>query len=155
VTLVNFHGTVIYDEYVLPQEPVLDYRTAVSGITPNVLREKGRPFKEVQKEVAAIIKDKVIIGHDLRNDLNVLMLDHPGKLIRDTARYKPLKHPATKNPQSLRALAVQVLGKDIQSGTHCSIEDAVTSVEIYKRHKNEWEQTMFRKEKIQLKPHSW
>ncbi len=33
VSIVNYHGHVIMDKYVLPTEKVTDYRTAVSGIT--------------------------------------------------------------------------------------------------------------------------
>jgi RNA exonuclease 4 len=32
VSLVNFHGVVQLDEYVLQQEPVVNYRTWISGI---------------------------------------------------------------------------------------------------------------------------
>jgi hypothetical protein len=32
VTVVNFVGDVVLDEFVLPQEPVTDWRTAVSGV---------------------------------------------------------------------------------------------------------------------------
>jgi len=32
VTVVNFVGDVVLDEFVLPQEPVTDWRTPVSGV---------------------------------------------------------------------------------------------------------------------------
>jgi DNA polymerase III epsilon subunit-like protein len=37
VSLVNYNGAVLMDEYVKPQERVTDFRTAVSGITPKHL----------------------------------------------------------------------------------------------------------------------
>ena len=37
VSLVNFHGAVILDEYVRQKERVVDYRTQWSGIRPNDL----------------------------------------------------------------------------------------------------------------------
>jgi RNA exonuclease 4 len=40
--------------------------------------------------VARLIKDKILVGHALKNDLDVLMLSHPRKMIRDTATYRPL-----------------------------------------------------------------
>lgn len=46
---------------------------------------------QVQKEVAEIIRGKILVGHSLKNDLSVLFLSHPKKNIRDTARYKPFK----------------------------------------------------------------
>jgi RNA exonuclease 4 len=39
--------------------------------------------------VADLIKDKVLVGHALQNDLDVLMLSHPRTMIRDTAKYRP------------------------------------------------------------------
>lgn len=40
VSIVNQLGQCLYDKYVKPNEPVVDYRTAVSGIRPEDL-EKG------------------------------------------------------------------------------------------------------------------
>ncbi|KAJ3320631.1 3'-5' exonuclease [Boothiomyces sp. JEL0866] len=154
VSIVNFHCQVLLDEYVQPVEYITDYRTKYSGITPKLLKEKGKPFKQVQKMVAELLKDKIIIGHALKNDFAALMLDHPARMTRDTARYKPLKNPETKNSQSLKILAKQELGADIQTGSHSSVEDASTTMMIYKKHKVEWEAHMFRNEKI-LRPHSW
>lgn len=52
-----------------------------------------------------MLKDKILVGHALKNDLDVLMLSHPRTMIRDTARYRPymrvslilhvLHHPRT------------------------------------------------------------
>lgn len=39
VSLVNFHGTVVLDEYVRPQEEVTDYRTWISGVKPSHLKD--------------------------------------------------------------------------------------------------------------------
>ena len=71
VSLVNRYGNCIYDKYVLPLEPVVDYRTHVSGIRPKDLKD-GEPFETVQKEVAEILRGKILVGHALRNDLKVL-----------------------------------------------------------------------------------
>lgn len=37
VSIVNQLGQCLYDKYVQPTETVVDYRTAVSGITPENL----------------------------------------------------------------------------------------------------------------------
>ena len=67
-----------------------DYRTAVSGIRPEDLVDAPE-FKQVQSEVAELIKDRILVGHALHHDLKVLFLDHPKKFIRDTSKYKPFK----------------------------------------------------------------
>lgn len=35
---------------------------------------------------------RILVGHAIRNDLNALLIGHPRKLIRDTAKCPPL-HP--------------------------------------------------------------
>ena len=44
---------------------------------------------QCQRQVADIIKGKVLVGHALKNDLDVLMLKHGRHSIRDTASYRP------------------------------------------------------------------
>ena len=38
VSIVNQFGQCLYDKYVKPTEPVVDYRTTVSGVTEQHLR---------------------------------------------------------------------------------------------------------------------
>ena len=47
-----------------------DYRTAVSGILPKHLK-RALPFSTVQREVAALLKGRVLVGHAVHNDLKV------------------------------------------------------------------------------------
>jgi hypothetical protein len=95
VAICNYRGTILLDCYVLPTMSVTDYRTSTTGITPADLSSgKGtenivlllwaltrppntclrqadaKPFDEVQRSVASIIRDKVLIGHSLWNDLS-------------------------------------------------------------------------------------
>jgi RNA exonuclease 4 len=43
-------------------------------------------FKVAQAKVAELIDKKILVGHDIRNDLKVLFLGHPFTKIRDTAK---------------------------------------------------------------------
>ena len=86
VSIVNYHGHQLYDSFVLPKEPVTDYRTFVSGITPQLL-ESARPLNMVQADVATLLDGRILIGHSVRNDLDALLLGHPKRDIRDTSRY--------------------------------------------------------------------
>ncbi|CAG8641003.1 257_t:CDS:2, partial [Scutellospora calospora] len=123
VTIVNYHGVVILDKYVRPTEYVTDFRTDVSGITPKLLF-KSYDFKDVQLEVANIIKDRIVIGHALHHDFKTLMLDHPRKMIRDTSIYEPFRKISRGKTPSLKRLAQEELGMIIQEGKHSSVEDA-------------------------------
>uniref|UniRef100_A0A3Q0SNQ0 Exonuclease domain-containing protein n=1 Tax=Amphilophus citrinellus TaxID=61819 RepID=A0A3Q0SNQ0_AMPCI len=44
VSIVNQFGKCIYDRYVKPTEKVTDYRTAVSGIRPEDIKDGDPPF---------------------------------------------------------------------------------------------------------------
>ena len=88
--MVDFEGEVIYDRYVRPKGFVTDFRTQWSGIRKQDLRAgEAITLLECQQDVTALLKDKFLVGHALKNDLDVLMLGHPKKMIRDTACFKP------------------------------------------------------------------
>lgn len=141
VSLVNAHGDCVYDKYVKPTEPILDYRTRFSGIRPKDL-ENASEFKIVQQEVADIITGRILVGHSLKNDLGVLFLSHPRNAIRDTSKFKRFRVgpiPALKN------LAKKFLGVTIQDGEHCSVQDALAAMQLYKMFKKEWEASLYKK----------
>ncbi|KAM7492561.1 hypothetical protein LguiA_035482 [Lonicera macranthoides] len=139
VTLVNKWGNVIYDEYVRPVDRVVDFRTEISGIRPRDLK-KAKDFRVVQKQVADLIKGKILVGHALRNDLKALLLSHPKTDIRDTAEYQPfLKEGRSR---ALRNLATEFLGVKIQDGEHCPIEDARAAMMLYEKNKRAWERSV-------------
>lgn len=138
VSIVNHHGTCIYDKYVKPTEEVVDFRTAVSGIRPHHLKN-GEDFQKVQKEVAEILKGRILVGHALHNDLSVLFLAHPKRSQRDTSRYKLFRKITKGGTPSLKKLAAELLGIDIQSGEHNSIEDARATMQIYQLFRKKWE----------------
>ncbi|KAJ3413735.1 3'-5' exonuclease [Chytridiales sp. JEL 0842] len=146
VSIVNFHGHVVMDSFVIPREPVIDYRTHVSGITPHLLNPKknkaASPFDEVQKKVADLIKDRIVVGHALKNDFDALLLNHPRRLVRDTSDYKPFRTLSKGRRPALRKLAEQLLGVQIQGGQHSSVEDARVTMLLYKRVRAEWEQSL-------------
>ncbi|KAJ2699939.1 3'-5' exonuclease [Coemansia sp. IMI 209128] len=151
VSIVNYYGHVILDTYVQPLEPVTDYRTWVSGIRKADLA-RGRPFKEVQDEVAALLKDRVLVGHAIKNDLAALMISHPPLLIRDTSRYPEFKKLNKGAVPALRKLAASLLSITIQEGEHSSVTDAKTTMLLYRKVKDEWELTLAPKRyKVEIK----
>ncbi|KAL3080024.1 hypothetical protein niasHT_034582 [Heterodera trifolii] len=143
VSIVDAEGIAVYDKYVKPTEEVVDYRTKVSGIRPGHLL-RGVPFVQVQSEVRKLLSDNILIGHSLRNDLTVLGLTHPPKLIRDTAKFKLLRETLddSKKTPSLKLLAHNLLGVQIQQGEHDSIVDAKIALRIYLKYREKWERTL-------------
>lgn len=138
VSLVNSLGECVYDKYVKPTDPVTDYRTQFSGIRPSDL-ENATDFHTVQSEVATMIKDRILVGHSLKNDLDVLMLKHPYRLIRDTSRFSKFQS-SNKRTQSLKAITEKFLNVKIQTGEHNSVEDARAAMQLYMTFRKEWEQ---------------
>jgi len=89
VSIVNWHGAVVLDVYVKQRERVVDYRTKYSGIRAEhmlngtaaacvrdlalTIIALAKSFDEVQKQVADLIKDRILVGHAVHNDLKVLL----------------------------------------------------------------------------------
>ncbi|KZC12908.1 RNA exonuclease 4 [Dufourea novaeangliae] len=144
VSIVNRHGYCIYDKYVKPREPVQDYRTKVSGIRPHNL-QNGEKFEIVQKEVAEILRGRILVGHALKHDLDVLYLSHPRKHLRDTSKFKTFKQLSRGNTPSLKKLACELLDIEIQTGEHSSVEDARAAMHLYVLYKNKWESEIYSK----------
>jgi RNA exonuclease 4 len=136
VSIVDAKLRTVFDEYVLPDEPVTDFRTPISGITASHLK-RARPFMEVQREVAEVLKGALIIGHSLKSDFGVLLLAHPRDLCRDSAHVKKFQ-TAEGKPRRLRDLARQFLGLSIQVGEHSSVEDAMASMRLYLKYSKDF-----------------
>jgi hypothetical protein len=97
------------------------------------------PFKVVQEEVAAILKDRILVGHSLKNDLAALLLKHPFRMCRDLAHFRPLQRRSGK-PTALRYLTNEHLGVVIQDGEHSSTVDAKATMLLFQKFKRQWEQ---------------
>lgn len=135
VSVVDFHGRQIYDSFVRPKERVTDWRTHVSGVSPKHMAT-ARSFEEVQTAIAELLDGRILVGHDVKHDLQVLMLNHPSKLLRDTARFSGFRKYGHGPKPALRILAKEILGVDIQSGQHSSIEDARVAMLLFRRFKS-------------------
>lgn len=138
VSLVNQFGKCIYDKYVKPTEKVTDYRTHVSGIRPEDIRN-GEDVNTVRREVGEILRGRIVVGHAIHNDLKILLLDHPKKKIRDTQKYEPFKKIAKSGRPALRVLCREVLNVKVQQGEHSSVQDAQATMRLYTTVKKQWE----------------
>lgn len=139
ISIVNYFGHVVFDEFVKPREKVVEWRTWVSGIKPEHMKN-AITFKEAQKKTADILEGRILVGHALKHDLEALMLSHPKSLLRDTSRHLPFRklYAKGKTP-SLKKLTTEVLKISIQEGEHSSVEDARATMLLYKKEKTEFE----------------
>ncbi|KAL7285712.1 hypothetical protein ACG7TL_000817 [Trametes sanguinea] len=115
VTLTDYRGTVLLDTYVRPTQPVCDYRTAQTGLQPHHLAE-APVFIDVQRQVASIIKDKILVGYALWEFLSVMGLSHPAINTRDTALFMSFRRTLGHKPNTmvpLETLVKHFMGRDI------------------------------------------
>ncbi|KAJ0069450.1 hypothetical protein NL108_006039 [Boleophthalmus pectinirostris] len=142
-SVVDYHGNVLFDEYIRPIGQITDYRSQWSGITKRHLT-KAIPFSQARDQVQSLLEGKVLIGHSVQTDLKSLDLVHPGHMIRDTSCTRLLTRlagfPREYRP-SLKALTNRLLHRKIQIDKqgHCSVEDAVAALDLYKLVEGEWE----------------
>ncbi|XP_066424024.1 interferon-stimulated 20 kDa exonuclease-like 2 [Molothrus aeneus] len=143
-SIVTYEGDVVYDRYVRPEAPIVDYRTRWSGIRPRHMAQ-AVPFRRAQQQVLQILAGKVVVGHAIHNDFKALHYCHPKALTRDTSQM-PLLNRRAGFPEnvaiSLKRLTKALLNQDIQVGKsgHSSVEDARATMELYKVVEEEWEQ---------------
>ncbi|KAM5438622.1 3'-5' exonuclease [Microsporum ferrugineum] len=138
VSIVNYNGDQVYDSYVRPKEMVTDWRSSVSGILPKHMVE-ARSLETVQRDVAKLLDNRILIGHAVRNDLDALLLSHSKRDIRDTSRYPPYRKFAGGGSPKLKVLASELLGLEIQGSAHSSVEDARATMMLFRRDKEGFE----------------
>jgi len=171
VVLCDWKGRTIYDTYCTPTEPVSDYRTFVSGITPADLKN-APSFAFVRRNVQrilcgqSIVEDDdqdslgiitpnmykmILVGHALQNDLECLhMTEYPWQLMRDTALYQPFQRFDQRLqchvPRKLRDLVLEKklsgFTDSFQQATHDPQQDAMAALLLYKQHRPRWEACM-------------
>ncbi|KAI9462609.1 ribonuclease H-like domain-containing protein [Russula earlei] len=138
VSVVNYFGTVLLDEFVRQKERVTDWRTQWSGIRARDMIN-AKHFEEVQRSVAELINGRILVGHAVQNDLKALMLSHSRAQIRDT-QILAHRHGQSRSARpALRNLVRDMLGVKIQEGEHSSVTDARATMAIYRLHRSQWE----------------
>jgi RNA exonuclease 4 len=149
VTLVDWDGRIVWDEFVRQEQEVTDYRTFVSGITPLDMEVATLTFDECRQKVQTMISDKILVGHALKNDMRALNITHPWYITRDTAKYEPFMKTRFDDailwPRKLKDLAFEKLqGRKIQreGEPHSAHEDAAAAMALYRTVRTKWEKVM-------------
>jgi PAB-dependent poly(A)-specific ribonuclease subunit 2 len=130
-------GVPFIDDYISTSEPVVDYLTQYSGISPGDLDRALSPhhlttLKHAYVRLRALIERGVnFIGHGLKKDFQMLNIILPQKQVFDTVELFSLPN---QRKLGLRFLALHVLQVNIQQDTHDSIEDARTALQLYHRY---------------------
>ena len=148
VTIVDWDGRIVWDEFVRQEQEVTDYRTFVSGVTSLDLEDATLSLEECRNHIQSMIEGKILVGHALKNDLRALGMVVHFSQVRDTAKYEPfMKTRFNDNilwPRSLKSLASDYLGREIQreGEAHSAYEDAAAAMDLYRLVRTKWEKVM-------------
>lgn len=130
LSIVDKNCKLIYDEFVMPGNPIVDYNTRFSGITEDIMKNVKNTLADVHAQLSTIFSSETIfVGHSLENDLNALKICH--QRVIDTA----LIYHASSGPPykpSLKYLAMKYLNETIQSDDsgHNSVVDATICMKL-------------------------
>jgi PAB-dependent poly(A)-specific ribonuclease subunit 2 len=131
-------GVPFIDEYIATDEKIIkDYLTQFSGIFPGDLEPTKSPHNVVTLKQAYLKLRYLVdrgckfVGHGLKKDFRTINLIVPKDQLIDTVE---LFHLKRQRKISLKFLASFLLGLEIQTKTHDSIEDANTALMLYHRY---------------------
>lgn len=72
-------------------------------------------LNDVRNKVCQILKNKILVGHALKNDIDALLISHPKENIRDTSKYRIFQRKLP-NSGDYRSRKLRDLVKE-----HCNI----------------------------------
>ncbi|PCH38436.1 hypothetical protein WOLCODRAFT_97122 [Wolfiporia cocos MD-104 SS10] len=140
-------GVPFIDDHIHTSDVIVDYLTEYSGIRfgdldPHLTRYTLTPLKLAYKKLRLLVDlGCIFIGHGLSKDFRIINLFVPPEQVIDTV---DLYYLAVRQRRlSLRFLAWQVLGENIQTDEHDSIEDALSALRLYKAYQDFESQRIF------------
>ncbi len=143
VALSNEKEEVVFYCCIKPKEPVFSYLTPLTGVTEKDLIN-ARPLEDVVHEIRHALRAfeplPLLVGNGIENDIRWLELvkgeDFSDSV--DLAEMFKAWNPKYRqfNKYSLAHLCRQLLGANI-ADIHCPKEDAVLSIRLYNRYKDD------------------
>ncbi|XP_019090277.1 PREDICTED: small RNA degrading nuclease 2 [Camelina sativa] len=136
VAAVDRDLKVILDEFVKPHQPVVDYRTFITGLAAKDLEKATLSVADIQEKLQMFLsEDTVLVGQSLNNDLKVLKMDHARVI--DTSLVFKYNYDGTRKPlrlkkTSLNYLCKCILGYEVQKEgvPHNCVHDAEAAMKL-------------------------
>lgn len=145
VSFVDYRGHVVYDKFVIPSQAVVNYRTSSTGLQPqDLVGPDAVSFSEAQATAAQMLRGRIVVGHSLWLDLQVLGVSHPASDTRDVGLYLPFR-TALKTPNQvigLQTLVWQLMRRKIQATHHNPVENARAALDLFRSHEADWQKTV-------------
>lgn len=131
ICIVDEDCNIVYETLVKPHNPIKNYLTKFSGITPAMMKNVQTRLEDVQADIRAICPpDLILIGQSLNMDLTAMKMMHP--YVIDTSvifNMSGIRQRKTK----LRILTEEFLSLRIQTDDilgHNPIEDALAAMKL-------------------------
>ena len=131
-------GLPFIDDYIAVSDPIVDYLTTYSGISPGDLDRTTSKHTLVSLKVAykklwlLLNLGCVFVGHGLPKDFRTINIHIPRAQVVDTVDLFFIKSRQRK--LNLRFLAWYLLKEDIQTEMHDSVEDARTALRLWRKY---------------------
>lgn len=132
ISIINENHESIYETLVCPRNKIVDYLTAFSGITPQMMKNVTKTLAEVQADIRKLLPaDAILVGQSLHSDLMAMRMMHP--YVIDTSVIFNISGDRRRKSK-LQTLAHEFLGEAIQKNPlgHDSIEDCLASLKLTK-----------------------
>ncbi|XP_023639144.1 putative small RNA degrading nuclease 4 [Capsella rubella] len=131
VGAVDRNLKVILDEFVKPHKPVIDYRTAITGVTAEDIKKATLSLVDIQAKLSPFLSTgTILVGHSLYHDLEVLKIDHP--IVIDTSLVFKFPNARKFRRPSLNTLCMAMLGYEVQKTgvSHHCVHDAAAAMKL-------------------------
>ncbi|CAG8824072.1 23466_t:CDS:2, partial [Gigaspora margarita] len=124
VAIVDYDGNILLNEYVRPDAPISYWRTSRDYLYINVHQ---------------IVKDKIIVGFNLFNDITGLRINNSPDMLRDVELCPKYKR-AGGGTISLKDAVLMDLNRTIQQNIfHDALEDALATMELFRVNRDFWD----------------
>ncbi|CAE6416755.1 hypothetical protein BN14_00230 [Rhizoctonia solani AG-1 IB] len=142
VSFIDYRGHVVYDKFVVPSQPGKFHPNV--WIPPVKLTWDAVSFSDAQAMAAHLLRGRIVVGHSLWLDLQVLGVSHPACDTRDVGLYLPFR-TALKTPNQvigLQTLVWQLMRRKIQEAHHNPVENARAAMDLFRSHEADWQKTV-------------
>lgn len=143
--MVDDQAEVVFDEYVLPDVPIVSCLTALTGIDMHQLETQGLTFGSAMDKLKSVLPPTAIfVGQSIEKDIGWLQLEK-GLDFADSFDVAQLfrvwngpkahkRHPFRY--YSLRHVAKYLMHEDIQTEDHDPVIDAQYSMKVFLRYRH-------------------